>query len=349
MDSPSVFYDATQPQETYRLLTYEAPDPNATWSKNWGLYGYVSEDGLHWQPLQARENPLLWAGDRTTLMSTKAEGKYVLFTRDPKNYWHQDRSLWRSIYRSESEDFLHWSPPELVLEPDLEDDSDIEFYGMSVFERHGWFLGLLEYWHSATDAIEIHLAFSRDGKSWCRPAPRQPFIAPTYDWNRTWSSCASNGPIVINEQMVFYFGGRWTSHHWDSAQQAGVIGYASLALDRFCALEGREGGVLVTRPMRWPGGELCLNADTRQSWTSHPLACHGEIHVEVLRADGRPLEEWSGHKRGQFSGNTHARGKANLGRVRWPSGNSMSELQGEIIRFRFALKNARLFTFMAQS
>ena len=46
------------------------------------------------------------------------------------------------------------------------DDTDVEFYGMVAFERNGWLIGLLEYWRSATDTLELHLAYSRDGRRW---------------------------------------------------------------------------------------------------------------------------------------------------------------------------------------
>ncbi|MBC7288900.1 MAG: hypothetical protein H5T86_12860 [Armatimonadetes bacterium] len=103
------------------------------------------------------------------------------------------------------------------------------------------------------------------------------FVAATSDWNHTWSSCASKGPIIMNGQMVSCFGKRWTSYHWDSAQKFGAIGFTWLGVNRFCALERTTGGHFVTRPLVWPGGELVVSADVRESFTSHPACCGGEL------------------------------------------------------------------------
>ncbi|MHB9034524.1 MAG: hypothetical protein ACYC6L_15940, partial [Anaerolineae bacterium] len=246
-----------------------------------------------------------------------------------------------------SSDLASWSDLQLVLAPDLGDEPDVEYYGMTVFKRHGWYLGLLEYWRSSVDIIEVQLVFSRDGSQWRHPEPRQTFIAATYDWNRAWSSCASNGPIDIGDQMVFYLGGRWTSHSWDAAKQAGSIGMASLAADRFCALEGTTGGSFTTPVLTWPGGELALNADTRESYHSHPAMCEGEITVELMDSNGTPLAGWNGSEHGQFRGNTHARGVIHSGRVTWPNDHRMSVLRGQQIALRFNLHHARLYTFRA--
>ena len=341
-DSLSVALDPEDPQRPYKLILFEKGDTQEYWAGDSGLHAYQSPDGLRWI---RSPGVRLKAGDRTNLMACRSNGRFVIYTRHP-DMW--ERVGARAIYRSESEDFLTWSEPELVLAPDLDDEPDIEYYGMSVFERNGWYLGLLEYWDRTTDVIQVHLVLSRDGRNWSPPTPREPFIAASFDWNRKWSSCASNGPVVINEQMVFYFGGRWTSHGYDSAQQYGAIGYASLPLDRFCAVEASGGGQLTTVPLEWPNADLVLNADTREAFTSHPMACDGEIRVEVLDAEGRPLPEWSGGDTPVFRGNTHCRGRVLDGTVRWPGDRSLRALAGHTIRLRFSLIHARLFTVEAR-
>jgi hypothetical protein len=345
MDSPSIIYEKEDPQYPYKMITFENSS-KGKWGEasDFGLYVYGSPDGLTWEPLSPEVR--LKAGDRTNVMPTKPDGKYVIYTRN----WDMMKTEGkRVIYRSESENFLDWSEPVVVLEPDLEDPPDVEFYGMSVFERHGWFFGLLEYWHSATDTLETHLAISRDGKKWMRPNKRKPFIAPTYDWNLKWSSCASNGPMIINDEMIFYFGGRWVGHNRRNSEEHGVIGQASLPIDQFCALEASAEGEFITVPIMWPGGELELNADTRQSFVSHQGHINGQIKVEVLDADGQPMNGWCGDQCATFQGNTHGMRKLNSGEVQWANGKKMNDLKGQVIRIRFMMKHARLFTFEAKS
>lgn len=341
-DGPSVIVDPDDAEYPYKLVAFQADSLADVWGQHWGLYGYRSADGLRWH--KTSPHMLIKAGDRTNLMATKPGGKFRVYTR------HKDMLTdvgTRAVYLSESDDFASWTEPELVLAPDLNDEPDVEYYGMSVFERNGWYFGLLEYWRSAVDCIEVHLVFSRDGRNWLRPYPREPFIAATHDWNRKWNSCASNGPIIVNEQMVFYFGGRWVSHHYDSAQQYGAIGYASLPLDRFCALEASAGGQFTTVPIEWPGGDLLLNADTRESFDSHPGMCNGEVAVEVLDESGSPLPEWSGDRKAVFHWNTHMRCAIHDGAVKWPNDRSLDTLRGRVIRLRFLMKHARLFTIAA--
>jgi len=338
-DSPSVIFEPDDSQFPYKMITFHRSSAPAG-MEEWGLYGYLSADGLRWERLP---EPLIITGDRTNIMATRPGGKYVVYTRHPEM---MSRHGARSIYRSESEDFLHWSELELVLTPDLDDEPDIEYYGMSVFERHGWYFGLMEYLDGLHDCIETRLFISRDGRRW-QKAGRPPFIGATYDWNRKWSGCASNGLVIINDSMLFYFHGRWTSHHYTAGQQWGIIGYASLPVDQFCAIEATGGGRLDTVPLEWPGGELVINADTRESYESHPRDQNGEITVEVLDAAGEPLPEWSGENKAVFHGNTYSRNRIDDGTVCWPDGRSMDQLKGQTIRLRFHLRHARLFTFQA--
>ncbi len=74
----------------------------------------------------------------------------------------------------------------------------------------------------------------------------------------------------------------------------------------------------------------------------------GEIGVEVLDGEGRPLPEWSGEHRAVFRGNTHSRARIHEQRVLWPEGRSLDVLKGQAVRLRFHLRHARLFTFEAR-
>ena len=338
LDAPSIVHDP-ESEHPYKLIVYEREKET---SGTEGLYAYTSSDGLSFEKIAGRR---LLAGDRTNSMTRKVDGGYVVYTR------HRDMMKLtgaRSIYRTVSPDFMEWSEPRLVLKPDLVDEPNVEYYGMSVFPWRDWFIGLLEYWRSEIDCIETYLVFSRDGVNWRHPEPRQPFIASTYPWNRTWSSCASNGPVIMNEQMVFYFGGRWVSHHFDFAQQDGVIGFASLPLDRFCALEAQANGLLETMPFKWPGGDLVVNADTRPSFSSHPSHTTGTLKVGVLDGSAEALPDWSGENRAVYSGNTHSRGQLTEGLIRWPGDRSLDKLRGKKVRLRFGLDYGRLYSFQSR-
>lgn len=340
-DAPGIAIDPNDPEFPYKMIAFQCDDVTQFYkSPNCGMYVWKSRDGLHFEKYPGQ---VLRAGDRSALMTTKQNGKFMFYTRHYDMWEHVGG---RAIYLSESEDFLNWTEPELVLAPDLEDEPDVEFYGMPVFERNGWFFGMLEYWRQAIDTVEIQLAISRDGRNWLRPYPRPTFLGNENHWHSKSIYCANSGPIIMNEQMVFYFGGRHIAHDYDSAQQSGAIGYASMPIDRFCAIEGTNGR-FTTVPIEWPDADLVVNADTRESFTSHPMAIDGEIAVEVFEAEGGPLPGWSGDDQGVFRGNTHCRCRIYDGTVRWPNGKSLRELAGKTICLRFHLKHARLFTITA--
>lgn len=347
LDGAPVMYDPEDAERPYKMIGFSYSNIEPMWNETFGLYTRYSKDGIHWSPQAQR--PALRAGDRTNLMATRWQGKYLLHSRacPEASTYNGGRAIWRF----ESDDFEHWSQPEMVLIMDLQDEPDVEYYGLTAFERHGWMMGLLEYWCSATDTLQLHLAVSRDGRRWIRPAVRQPFIPNCYDWNRKWVTCATNGPIMVGGQMVFYFGGRWTSHHFDSLHLHGVIGAASVPIDRFCAIEGGSSpvGYLDTVPLEWPGGDLALNADTRSNFETHPWHCDGCIMVDVLDAEGAPLPDWSGERAATFRGNTHCRGRVDPGVVNWPAGRSLDALRGQTIRLRFRFQHSRLYTFAART
>lgn len=340
-DGVSVMHDPQDHAWPLKMIGWESGNVPGAGGDGPGLYAYRSADGQKWDSVPGRR---AITGDRTNVMVERVDGQCVAYSR---HHEMMDLIGARSIWRIQSEDFLTWSEPQLVLAPDLHDPPDVEYYGMPVFRRHGWFFGLLEYWHADTDVMAVHLVFSRDGVRWHHPTPRRPFIAPTYHWNRMWNTCASNGPIILNEQMLFYFNGRSIGHNLNTVQQHGVIGSASLELDRFCAIEGQVGGRLDTPTFTWPGGTLTVNADTRHAFQGHAGHITGRLDVEVLDADGAPLPDWSGQRRATFQGNTHCRGKVVPGEVVWPTDRRLDALAGQPIRLRFDLDHARLFTFAA--
>lgn len=334
-DGPTVIYEGENASDSYRMLAFLNDKSQPLWGPGCGLHAYGSRDGRSWTPSSSTR--VLKAGDRVNLVSERIDGRYVAYTRA----W--DMVGTRRIYRTVSENFLEWSEPQMILAPDLADEADVEFYGMTSFSRHGWHIGLLEVWRSAVDCLEIQLIVSRDGINWQRSS-RLPFIAGVHAWNRAWNTTASSAPLVKNEQMVFYFGGRSVAHGFGSARQDGVIGCAVLGTDRFCAIEGRRGGWLLTKPLCWEGGDLVLNADTRSSVHPHPGYYDGAIEVEVFLPDGTPLDGWSGKDRARFDGNTHCRGQIANQNVVWPEGRSLAGLRGQHLRLKFTMRNARLFT-----
>jgi hypothetical protein len=256
----------------------------------------------------------------------------------------------RTVWSSRSDDFSHWSEPDVVLKPDLLDGANTELYGMAAFSYSDMYLGMLERWHGVPDVIDVQLAWSHDGARWQRPATRRAFIAPTVWWNHGWTTCASTPPIIVGNQLLFYFGGRRGAHGSDTYQRYGAVGLATLTVDRFAGIHADfKEGRLVTKPMLWPGGDLILNCEGRYP-EGHPSAGGGSIAVEVWDDNNRPVESFAGEHRARYdkASPDYAAGVPSESPVRWPGNHSLQELAGRRIRLAFLLRDARLYSFRAR-
>jgi hypothetical protein len=196
--------------------------------------------------------------------------------------------------------------------------------------------------------IEVQLAWSHDGLEWLRPAVRRPFIGPTFPWNKGWSSCASTAPVRVGNQLWFYFGGRSGAHGREVPGSYGAVGLATLTVDRFAAMSaGFKDGLLLTKPMTWPGGELVLNCTNTRSWDGHPNSGGGAIAVEVRDAANQAVSGFSGQQRASHNVVSPTAFSTTERPVKWPGGRSLNELTGRQIRLAFFLRDARLFAFRA--
>ena len=92
---------------------------------------------------------------------------------------------------------------------------------------------------------------------------------------------------------------------------------------------GKEEGTLTTRPVRFQGGYLFVNADTEK----------GELRVEVLDEMGEVIEPFTRER------SIRIRADKALQGVTWTKDADLARLAGQRVRFRFYLTNGRLFAF----
>jgi hypothetical protein len=162
-----------------------------------------------------------------------------------------------------------------------------------------------------------------------------------------WISMPSSGPIRGNGEMLFHYAGRACSHTHHNSYRVAAVGLASLRVDGFCSLRAvdREGW-LVTPPVRWVKGELCLNLDPRRDITTHPHYGGGELRVEVRDAKGAPLKGFTFDDCAALTRNT-VRLTDSMDQVAWNSGKRMASLAGRQVRLAFRLRDAHLYSFRA--
>lgn len=307
-----------------------------------GEYVGFSQDGINWT--HNPEPVLTNTGDRTFLLDGRDHReKYVAYLR---HTGMRKRFRARTIWQSESDDFLKWTEPKPVLEPDLLDDPNAELYGMPVFRYSDLYLGMLEQWYGDPDKIEVQLAWSHNGTDWMRPEKRSSFIGAAFPWNQRWNSVANTPPIEMGNQLWFYYGGRSAAHWAELPQSYGAIGLATTYIDRFAAIQaGFREGELLTKPMVWPGGELALCCTPARNTKGHAGDGGGAISVELRAEDNTGIPGYSGTASAFHNVVSPERWSNRMPIVRWPGAPGMDALKGKRIRLAFLLRDARLYSF----
>lgn len=303
------------PQRRYKMAYWSMP---VRYARGSGMYVAFSPDGIHWSKEPGpvihgafgKSTPPPLAGDETYEWGIPQSVSDVIDASwDPiqKCYmtyaksWIDDptgNTYWkRSIVRTDSKDFVHWSRPELVMFPDEFDGKEPAVYGGSrkgvqlhggpVFVHEGIYFSLLQVAFFETNGWQpIELAISRDGVNWSRPFRDTPFLSvdgsDTFDGGRIWSSPS---PIFLADEFRFYYGAY--EHPWNAKtkEPKSGIGLATMKRDRFAAIRPIEKtGQITLRPLALrAGGTLTLNADARQ----------GSIRAELLDEDGHRLRGYT--------------------------------------------------------
>ncbi|MFV2068970.1 MAG: hypothetical protein ACC645_18545 [Pirellulales bacterium] len=249
---------------------YAMPGPDDGW------YVAFSPDGIHWTPYDG--NPVLrcYCDTNQNVIYDPRLKKYVAFSRF---------GFGRKIARSESADFLHWTPPELVLECDDDDGSATQIYGAGIDLYEGIYLAMIWIYREGGDGkIDTQLATSRDGVHWTRVGDRATWLALGDDASWEGGMVRSVERIIRRgDKLYIYYCGVHGPHtgpmHRHVTRKHPVqIGLVTQRRDGFVSLDaGPRPGSVTTRPFTFPAGTLYLNTD----------ASHGEVGVTLLGDQGR--------------------------------------------------------------
>lgn len=223
-----------------------------------------SADGLTWS------QPQLWPGSdavgdtHNNAIRLPGSGGYVCITRG----WSDGayRGL-RTVLRSESDDFLSWSPPVEILRGGGAHD---QIYSMPITAYGDLTIGLPAVFHKGDqsaadwDTVDTELAISADTVNWRRICPGQPLIprgAGSYPDGEYDCGCVyAAAPIVRGDKILLYYGGSNGLHNnW----REGSLNLATLPRDRFAGYRPRDGqgrALLTTTPLRLTDAEITLNA-----------------------------------------------------------------------------------------
>lgn len=286
-----------------------------------GLYTFSSPDGLHWK--RASEGPVITSGafDSQNLAFWDAKRKkYVCYSR-----------LFidgvRSIQFCESSDFVNWTTPVKLTYVASPNEHLYTNAIRPYFRSPSYYIGFPTRYLPANSRVEPLFMSSRDGTTFQRwPEAIIPESAPK-DRAGNRSNYAANGLLFLpnDPTHMSIYGTEAYYEGFDSR-----VRRFSYRVDGFVSVQaGGQGGTLLTKPFTFTGKRLRLNCQTRDG---------GSVKVTVTDAAGKPIKDFSGKAgvpiRGDFVDQV----------VSWKQGTDVNALSGKVIRLRFELKNADLYS-----
>ena len=317
-----------------------------------GLFALASADGVHWRKLQTA--PVLTKGSfdsQNVAFWSKQEGCYVAYFRTftggvtTGDVWRP--SGLRTVSRATSPDFLHWSEPKAMAFTPAQEHHFYTSQAQPYFRAPHLLISTAARWvpsrrpltddeaaalkidqayyKSAKDASDCVFMTSRDGVTLEQNFP-QSLIRPGLDLGQ-WVS--RTGYPVLNliqtgpAEMSLYT-------NQDYAQPTAHIRRYSWRLDGIASMSAPyAGGEFTTKLLRFSGHALRLNLATSAA---------GSVRVEIQDADGKPLSGRTLADSQDFAGNRLEHD------FRWKKGPDLSDLAGRVIRLRFVLKDADVYS-----
>jgi hypothetical protein len=301
------------------------------------LVALASSDGVNWRRL--REAAIITQGSfdsQNVAFWDAVRGEYVCYFRDGRVTPGGGKI--RSVLRSVSKDFLHWSEPVWL---DFGDTPLEQFYVNTIapyFRDPNLYLGFPMRFvpgrkrigaeqrtiDGVSDAVLIS---SRDGLHFDRTF-MEAFIRPGLDPSN-WGNAHGNNtpawgllPTATNELSIY-----WAEHYGATPQ----LRRGTLRVDGFASVRASyAGGSFVTHRLRFQGRTLRLNYST---------SAVGSVRVEIQDAAGNPIPGFALADSAEIFGDETER------RVAWKSGWDLSRLNGTPVRLRFEMKDADLYSF----
>ena len=370
--------DEADPTRRYKALAFLGADEPKSVRSGYGAY--FSPDGIRWHPYE--ENPVFKYDHvsvcevATTVYNEQSAHPRPAHPLDGYRYYGsvkysshmcppiEDRSfgyMRRAAGIMTSNDFVHWSPNHLVLQPDEIDDflcrqrvmaaspvlrrnrpeqHRAEFYGMGLMPCGDILLGFLWVFDSSgsiredggnqAGPVHVQLTGTRDLRRWKRLGERMPLLSPgppgAWDCGSIYTC---NRPIVVGDEIYLYYAGLNQGHGYEP-DVVGSIGLATWRLDGFVSINANSvTGRLTTKPLKFAGDRLVLNAESTG----------GEIVVELLDDSGRPIPGFEAEHCVPF------RGDSIRHEVVWKRDSRLADLVDKPVKLRFHMRSARLYSF----
>jgi len=298
-----------------------------------GLIAIASPDGVHWKMIQ--EKPVITKGafdSQNLAFWNPVTGCYMDFHRDFHNGVRQ-------IMTCSSKDFINWTEPRWL---DFGDAPLEHLYTNAVTPYYraphiliGFPKRFMESrkkltddpWTGVSDGVFMS---SRDGLHWNRWL--EAFIRPGLQKERWWqrNNMTAWGILVTKsdiqgmpDELSIYSSEAYCT---DSNR----LRRYTLRVDGFVSVSAPyAGGEMLTKPLIFDGKELVINYSTSGA---------GSIKVEIMDKDGKPTPGFTIEECPEIFGDEIEKV------VEWKSGSDVSKLKGQVVRLRFAIKDADLYS-----
>ncbi len=299
-----------------------------------GLCPFVSADGIHWRKMSDKpviiSEQFAFDSQNVSFWSEK-EQKYLCYFRtwmdnpaysleEIQNAPYKDFVKYhlRSISRTTSDDYLHWTEPE-ALDPNVPGEH------LYTSQTHPYFRAPHIYIATPTRlmpelgyATDIMFMTTRDGKkfdrtfmeAFIRPGPERKF------WTNRSNYVAQHIVPLSETEMGLYM---------DKNR------LYILRTDGFASLQAKStSGEMVSKPFIFSGGSLKVNFSTSVA---------GYIKIGLVNSDGSAIPGFTLDDCCDIIGDEINR------TVAWERGCDLTSIAGREIRMRVAMRDADLFSF----
>jgi hypothetical protein len=346
-DSGSVLidYDTDNPDERYKYMLRE-PD-NLTDGR--GLM-MSSPDGIHWS--EPRKTGLMH-GDRSTLFYNPFRRKWVQDLRGflsgigrMRFYLDANDFCASGDWQDDTSDAVPWLRADCL---DQGRDCYPQLYNHNAIAYESIMLGFHQILMGPPNGVgeasglpkltELTLGYSRDGFHFHRP-DRRSFIGARREpgsWEYGYVESSAGMCLIVDDELWFYYSayagdpkrttGPWYENSGTYAN--GAMGLAKLRRDGFASMQARyPGSTLKTRPVRFSGAHLFVNANTAGD----------RLRVEVQDVDNKPIDGFAFEDCLCFLGNSTKT------EIRWKTAD-LASLAGQPVRFVFQLDRGEIYAF----
>lgn len=306
-----------------------------------GLIAYVSTDGIHWEKLT--DQPVFTAGkfdSQNVAFWSESENQYVCYFR---TWTEVGFSGFRSVGRTTSKDFIHWTEPvemtfgDTPMEHLYTQQTSPYFRAPHIYVAIGgrFMPGRQVLTEEQAQALDVNPKYFKDcsdaffmttrgGYNYDRSF-MEAFIRPGIgldNWVSRSNYPALNVVQTGPSEMSVYV-------NQDYAQPTAHLRRYSMRLDGFTSIHGGyQGGDVTTKSFRFDGNKLELNYST---------SAVGEIKVELRDEKGDVIPGYSMDDSQTIIGNEISR------IVEWNGNSDISDLSGKTIKMKVYLKDADLF------